>query len=121
MNNKVEVIAPTSKTMCLKGNIKYKLIRTCAYCRVSTDNEDQKTSYDSQRIHYKNMIEENPDWEFVGIYADEGITGTQTKKREQFNQMMNDALNGKIDLILAKSISRFARNTVDTLNCVRLL
>ena len=122
MNNKnVEVIAPTSKTMCLKENIKYKLIRTCAYCRVSTDNEDQKTSYDSQRIHYKNMIEENPDWEFVGIYADEGITGTQTKKREQFNQMMSDALNGKIDLILAKSISRFARNTVDTLNCVRLL
>ena len=122
MNNKnVEVIAPTSKTMCLKGNVKYTLIRTCAYCRVSTDNEDQKTSYDSQRIHYKNMIEENPDYEFVGIYADEGITGTQTKKREQFNQMMNDALNGKIDLILAKSISRFARNTVDTLNCVRLL
>ena len=122
MNNKnVEVIAPTSKTMCLKGNVKYKPIRTCAYCRVSTDNEDQKTSYDSQRIHYKNMIEENPDWEFVGIYADEGITGTQTKKREQFNQMMSDALNGKIDLILAKSISRFARNTVDTLNCVRLL
>lgn len=122
MNNKnVEVIAPTSKTMCLKGNVKYKLIRTCAYCRVSTDNEDQKTSYDSQRIHYKNMIEENPDWEFVGIYADEGITGTQTKKREQFNQMMSDALNGKIDLILAKSISRFARNTVDTLNYVRLL
>lgn len=120
-NNKVEVIAPTSKTMCLKGNVKYKLIRTCAYCRVSTDNEDQKTSYDSQRIHYKNMIEENPDYEFVGIYADEGITGTQTKKREQFNRMMSDALNGKIDLILAKSISRFARNTVDTLNCVRLL
>ncbi len=121
MNNKARVIAPTSKTMCLKGDVKYKLIRTCAYCRVSTDNEDQKTSYDSQRIHYKNMIEENPDWEFVGIYADEGITGTQTKKREQFNQMMSDALNGKIDLILAKSISRFARNTVDTLNCVRLL
>ena len=121
MNNKVEVIASTSKTMCLKGNVKYKLIRTCAYCRVSTDNEDQKTSYNSQRIHYKNMIEENFDWEFVGIYADEGITGTQTKKREQFNQMMSDALNGKIDLILAKSILRFARNTVDTLNCVRLL
>jgi len=121
MNNKVEVIAPTSKTMCLKKTLETKLIKACAYCRVSTDNEDQKTSYDSQRIHYKNMIEENPDYEFVGIYADEGITGTQTKKREQFNQMMNDALNGKIDLILAKSISRFARNTVDTLNCVRLL
>ncbi len=121
MNNKVEVIAPTSKTMCLKGIKEIKLIKACAYCRVSTDNEDQKTSYDSQRIHYKNMIEENHDYEFVGIYADEGITGTQTKKREQFNQMMSDALNDKIDLILAKSISRFARNTVDTLNCVRLL
>ncbi len=121
MNNKVEVIAPTSKTMCLKENKEIKRIKACAYCRVSTDNEDQKTSYDSQRIHYKNMIEENPDYEFVGIYADEGITGTQTKKREQFNQMMSDALNDKIDLILAKSISRFARNTVDTLNCVRLL
>ena len=122
MNNKnVEVIAPTSKTMCLKKTLETKLIKACAYCRVSTDNEDQKTSYDSQRIHYKNMIEENSDWVFVGIYADEGITGTQTKNREQFNQMMNDALNGKIDLILAKSISRFARNTVDTLNCVRLL
>ena len=122
MNNKnVEVIAPTSKTMCLKKALETKLIKACAYCRVSTDNEDQRTSYDSQRIHYKNMIEENPDWEFVGIYADEGITGTQMQKREQFNQMMSDALNSKIDLILAKSISRFARNTVDTLNCVRLL
>jgi len=122
MNNKnVEVIAPTSKTMCLKSNKENKLIRACAYCRVSTDNEDQKTSYESQRIHYRNIILENPTYEFVGIYADEGITGTQTKKREQFNQMMNDAFNGKIDLILAKSISRFARNTVDTLNCVRKL
>lgn len=115
MNKNVEVIAPTK---CLNNN---KLIRACAYCRVSTDNEDQKTSYDSQRIHYKNYIEENPNYEFLGIYADESITGTQTKKREQFNQMMSDALNGKIDLIISKSISRFARNTVDTLNCVRTL
>ncbi len=118
MNNKVEVIAPTK---CLNKFNNNKLIRACAYCRVSTDNEDQKTSYDSQRIHYKNYIEENSNYEFVGIYADEGITGTQTKKREQFNSMINNALNGKIDLIIAKSISRFARNTVDTLNCVRTL
>lgn len=118
MNKNVEVIAPTK---CLNKSSNNKLIRACAYCRVSTDSEDQKTSYDSQRIHYKNYIEENPNYEFVGIYADEGITGTQTKKREQFNQMMSDALNGKIDLIIAKSISRFARNTVDTLNCVRTL
>ena len=118
MNKNVEVIAPTK---CLNKSSNNKLIRACAYCRVSTDSEDQKTSYDSQRIHYKNYIEENPNYEFVGIYADEGITGTQTKKREQFNQMMSDALNGKIDLIIAKSISRFARNTVDTLDCVRTL
>lgn len=118
MNKNVEVIAPTK---CLNKSSNNKLIRACAYCRVSTDSEDQKTSYDSQRIYYKNYIEENPNYEFVGIYADEGITGTQTKKREQFNQMMSDALNGKIDLIIAKSISRFARNTVDTLNCVRTL
>ena len=118
MNKNVKVIAPTK---CLNKLNNNKLIRACAYCRVSTDNEEQKTSYDSQRIHYKNYIEENLNYEFVGIYADEGITGTQTKKREQFNQMMSDALNGKIDLIIAKSISRFARNTVDTLNCVRIL
>ena len=121
MNSKVEVIAPTSKTVCLKRNNEKKLIKTCGYARVSTDNEDQKTSYESQRIYYKNMIENNSNWEFVGIYADEGITGTNTKKRDGFNQMINDALNGKIDLILAKSISRFARNTVDTLNYVRKL
>ena len=121
MNSKVEVIAPTSKTVCLKRNNEKKLIKTCGYARVSTDNEDQKTSYESQRIYYKNMIENNSDWKFVGIYADEGITGTNTKKRDGFNQMINDALNGKIDLILAKSISRFARNTVDTLNYVRKL
>lgn len=119
MNNNVEVIAPT--TICLNKKEDNKLICACAYCRVSTDSEDQKTSYESQRIYYKNMIENSPLYEFVGIYADEGITGTQTKKREQFNQMMSDAINGKIDLIFAKSISRFARNTVDTLNCVKLL
>lgn len=94
-NNNVKIIEPTLKTICIKQNKEIKLIRACAYCRVSTDSEDQKTSYESQRIHYKNMIEENPNYEFVGIYADEGITGTQTRKREQFNQMMNDAINGK--------------------------
>lgn len=118
---KVEVIAPTSGTECLNGNIKKILLKVCAYARVSTDSEDQKTSYESQIIHYRTMIEENPNWEYVKVYADEGITGTQTKNRNNFNQMITDATNGKIDLILAKSISRFARNTVDTLNCVRLL
>lgn len=93
----------------------------CAYCRVSSDSEEQLTSYNSQIKHYSSMIESNPELNFVGIYADEGITGTQMKKRDEFLKMIEDAKNGKIDLIIAKSISRFARNTVDTLNTVRLL
>lgn len=86
-----------------------------AYCRVSTDLEDQKTSYHSQITHYSDYIKKNKDWIFVGIYADEGITGTQIKNREQFIRMIDDCKLGKIDIIIAKSISRFARNTVDTL------
>lgn len=96
-------------------------LRVAAYARVSTDSDEQQTSYISQKTHYEGLIKQNPNWEFVGIYADEGITGTQTKKRDNFNDMIQDALNGLIDMILVKSISRFARNTVDTLNCVRLL
>ena len=95
--------------------------KVCAYCRVSTDLEDQKTSYHSQITHYSDYIKKNKDWIFVGIYADEGITGTQIKNREQFIRMIDDCKLGKIDIIIAKSISRFARNTVDTLNTVRLL
>ena len=96
-------------------------LRVCAYARVSTDSEEQKTSYDSQLTYYENLIQSNPNWEFIEVYADEGISGTQLKKRDNFNRMIQDALNGKIDMIIAKSISRFARNTVDTLNIVRLL
>ena len=95
--------------------------RVCAYCRVSTDMEDQKTSYYSQIDHYSSFIKKNKDWEFVGVYADEGITGTQIKNRDEFIRMIDDCKSGKIDIIIAKSISRFARNTVDTLNTVRLL
>ena len=102
-------------------NIEIKKKNACAYCRVSTDNEEQLTSYNSQIKHYSSMIKSNPDLNFVGIYADEGITGTQMKKRDEFLRMIEDAKKGKIDLIIAKSISRFARNTVDTLNTVRLL
>lgn len=96
-------------------------LRVAAYARVSTDSEEQQTSYYSQLTHYETMIKQNKNWEFVGVYADEGISGTQTKKRDNFNRMIQDALDGKIDMIIAKSISRFARNTVDTLNIVRLL
>ena len=95
--------------------------RVAAYARVSTNDEEQANSYEAQVSHYTRHIQENPEWEFVSVYADKGITGTSTKKREQFNEMVQDALAGKIDLIITKSVSRFARNTVDTLTTIRLL
>ena len=95
--------------------------RVTAYARVSTDMEDQKNSLETQKNEYTKRIKENPNWEFVELYFDEGITGTNTKKRDGFNRMIKDALNGKIDLILVKSISRFARNTVDCIATKRAL
>lgn len=92
-----------------------------AYARVSTDKEDQINSLTNQREYFESYIKSNGDWEFVEVYFDEGITGTQTKKRKGFNHMINDCKNGKIDLILTKEVSRFARNTVDTLNYTRML
>jgi site-specific DNA recombinase len=94
---------------------------TAAYCRVSTDSEEQLTSYENQLEYYKEKILRNPEWQFAGIFADEGISGTQTKKRVEFNNMIKKCEQGKIDIILTKSISRFARNTVDCLKYVRLL
>jgi len=95
--------------------------RTAAYARVSTDSDEQFTSYEAQIDYYTNYIKGRDDWEFVGVYTDEGITGTNTKKREGFKSMVADALDGKIDLIVTKSVSRFARNTVDSLTTVRQL
>lgn len=92
-----------------------------AYARVSTDSDEQLSSYEAQVDFYTRHIKSNPEWEFVNVYTDEGISGTNTKKREGFNRMVADAMEGKIDLILTKSISRFARNTVDTLTTVRKL
>ena len=89
--------------------------RVAAYARVSTDSEEQLTSYEAQVDYYTRYIQSRPDWEFVGVYADEGISATNTKRRESFNRMVQDALAGKIDLIVTKSVSRFARNTVDSL------
>ena len=95
--------------------------RVAGYGRVSTDEEEQQSSYAAQVEYYTQMIQQNPDWEFVGVYADEGLSGTSTRRREQFNQMVDDALDGKIDLIITKSVSRFARNTVDSLSTIRKL
>lgn len=96
-------------------------LRVAPYCRVSTDSEEQKNSYNSQLKYYQELITRRPDWVFVDIYADEAISGTLDYKRTDFMRMINDALNGKIDLIITKSISRFARNTLDTLKYVRML
>lgn len=98
-----------------------KKIKVAAYARVSTDKDDQLNSLDNQRIYFQNYIKGHPDWEFVDVYWDEGISGTQTKNRVGFNNMIADAINGKIDLIITKEVSRFARNTVDTLSYTRKL
>ena len=96
-------------------------LRVAAYCRVSTDDEEQLTSYEAQQTYYTDKIMTNPEWTMAGIFADEGITGTSTKKRDDFNRMIRKCKKGKINLILTKSISRFARNTLDTINYTRML
>ena len=97
----------------------FEQLRVAAYCLVSTDYDEQASSYETQVVHYKELIQKEPTWEFAGIYADDGISGTNTKKREQFNQMIAACKAGKIDLIVTKSISRFARNTIDCLKYIR--
>ncbi len=96
-------------------------MRVAAYCRVSTDSDEQMNSYNAQVIHYKDLIKQNKEWDFVDIYADSGISGTQSDNRDEFQRMISDASKGLIDVIITKSISRFARNTMDTLKYVRQL
>lgn len=93
--------------------------KVAAYCRVSTDNEDQANSFESQQRYFRQYIERNPDWELYEIFADEGISGTSTKKRKEFNRMIACAKNGDFDLIITKEISRFARNTLDSIYYTR--
>ncbi len=95
--------------------------KVAGYARVSTDQEEQQTSYEAQVDYYTNFIKGREDWEFVSVYTDEGISATSTKHREGFQQMVEDALAGRIDLIVTKSVSRFARNTVDSLTTIRKL
>ena len=95
--------------------------RVTAYARVSTDSAEQKTSYDAQVDYYTKLIKSRPDWEYITVYTDEGISAVNTKRRDGFNQMVEDGLAGKFDLIITKSVSRFARNTVDSLTTVRKL
>ena len=106
-------------------NQELKMVETkrkvAAYCRVSTDNEDQANSFESQQRYFRQYIERNPDWELYEIFADEGISGTNTKKRKEFNRMIACAKNGDFDLIITKEISRFARNTLDSIYYTREL
>ena len=95
--------------------------KVAGYARVSTDHEEQLTSYEAQLDYYTKLIRGHADWQFAGMYSDEGISGTSTKRREGFQTMISDALAGKIDLIITKSVSRFARNTVDSLSTIRKL
>lgn len=99
----------------------YRRLRVAAYCRVSTDEEDQLNSLETQMQYYTSKIAENPNWSMVGIYADEGISGTRADKRDQFMKLMRDCQKGKVDYILTKSTTRFARNTVDSLTWIRKL
>lgn len=117
----VKVIAANPKKAHGIKGVDKKLLKVCAYCRVSTGTEEQKTSYESQKKYYKQKIRQNQEWELVDIYADEAISGTQVYKRVNFKRMIDDALDGKIDMILVKSISRFGRNTIDILKYIRLL
>jgi len=117
----VEIIKANSTLSNRKLRQELERLRVAAYCRVSTDSEDQLNSYKSQVQYYTELINDKSDWMLADIYADEAITGTQIKKREDFQRLINDCMNGEIDMIITKSISRFARNTLDTLKYVRML
>lgn len=103
------------------SDVKTKKLRVAAYCRVSTFDESQSGSFELQKQTYTEKINNNPDWIMAGIYADQGASGTSIKKREQFQQMMSDCRNGKIDFIMVKSVSRFARNQSDYISIYREL
>lgn len=117
---KVRIIAETINSQ-ENTFLSYRRIRVAAYCRVSTKQEEQINSYEVQKKHYTEKINANPEWQMVGIFADKGITGTSVLKRDEFNKMIKLCKSKKIDMILVKSISRFARNTVDCLHYTRML
>lgn len=117
----VTVIPPTFNLLTRRPIQQLRCRRVAGYARVSTDSDEQFASYEAQVDYYTNYIQSNPEWEFQKVYTDEGISGTNTKHRDGFNEMVADALSGKIDLIVTKSVSRFARNTVDSLTTIRKL
>ena len=104
---KVQIINSIKREIDNSMKVPVQILRVCAYIRVSTHYMEQEESYESQAAYYEHYIKSNPAYEFVGVYGDEGITGTMIKKRDDFQRMITDAINGKIDLIICKSISRF--------------
>jgi len=123
MSNLARVIhtRPANPALARSPQVSTQRLRVAAYARVSTDAEEQLTSYHAQIAYYTQKIQSNPNWTMVGIFADEGITGTATKKRDEFNKLIALCRKGKVDLILVKSIPRFARNTLDSIDYVRKL
>ncbi|MCD8086379.1 MAG: recombinase family protein [Clostridiales bacterium] len=117
----LETLPPDADFVDEVPNIRRDVLRVAIYVRVSTDDENQTSSFEFQINAYKDMVEEHEGWELVGIYADEGISGTSLQHRIEFNRLIADCEAGKIDLIITKSISRFARNTVDSLLTQRKL
>lgn len=116
----VITIIPANQELIKKG-VAQRQLRVAAYCRVSTDDEEQLTSYEAQQTYYTDKIMNNPNWTMAGLFADRGITGTSARKRPEFLRMIKLCQRKKVDVVLTKSISRFARNTVDCLKYVRML
>ncbi|MEE1049280.1 MAG: recombinase family protein [Clostridia bacterium] len=116
----VRIIAPTISPP-EQAKKQYRQLRVVAYCRVSTKQEEQLNSYETQKNYYTERINAEPNWTLVGIFADKGITGTSVKNRDEFNKMIKLCKRGKVDMIITKSISRFARNTLDCLKYTRML
>jgi len=118
---RVVTVIPALNHTDLESQNKYRQLRVAAYCRVSTESEEQQSSFEAQRDFYNDKIQRNPEWRLAGIFADDGISGTQAKKRPEFMRMIKLCKQKKIDIILTKSISRFARNNLDCLNYIRML
>ena len=114
-------VIPADPQAASRMDARTRKLRVAAYCRVSTDDEEQRNSYMAQKEYYSQLIANAPDWEFAGVFADEGITGTSVKKRDDYKRMIAACKRGRIDLILTNSVSRFSRNTVDCINTVRML
>ena len=119
MQKKVDVIP--ANILLTKPNARKRKLRVAAYCRVSTEQEEQQSSYAAQIAYYTEKINKNKDWELAGIFADEGITGTSAKKRTEFLKLMALCEKGKVDMVLTKSVSRFSRNTLDAIGYIRKL